>query len=136
MKRRRIWFQEQLQSGTMDKSQIYLIYTKKKLPCDLQRKAKPDNTTLAALAGSSGSHPVNRRKSKLQEIQQFSEVSITDQHLTEVSICDNYSQSESSMVVTPFVDAGIDSISGLQDHIDFIVNADGYWKMEKLQQEY
>lgn len=99
-----------------------------------------DDSTLAPLDGSSHIEltlpSAIRRKRKMPE-NQFSEVSIAAQHLadSEVSVCENYSHSESTMVPT-FVDAGIDSISGLHEHIDFIVNADGYWKMEKLQQEF
>jgi len=55
-----------------------------------------------------------------------------------MSVCvANYSQADGgTMAVAPFVEAGMDPMSGLQDQIDFIVNSDGYWKMEKLQQEY
>lgn len=138
-KRRKIWFQEQLESGTMDKSQMYLIYTKKKLPCDLPRKAQLSDT--GSIPGNEASSSrSSHRKRKIPEMG-YTETELSMSHRlsdAEMSVCvSNYPQSDGgTMVVTPFVEAGIDPMSGLQDQIDFIVNSDGYWKMEKLQQDY
>ena len=120
----------------MDKSQMYLIYTKKKLPCDLPRKGQLRDlgSMQADEAHSSRSF---RRKRKLPETG-FTESEVPIPHRlseAEMTVCVNYPQADGgTMAVAPFVEA--DPMAGLHEQIDFIVNSDGYWKMEKLQQEF
>ena len=164
-RRRRSWFQEQLESGKMDKSQLYLIYTKKKLPCDLPKKVRPTNTYQQQQQQTEDLAPENvvirkiGRKRKLSEpemtiSQQFPETEVSIHRISESEMVPeklHFSHNENSIVVTSFGESGIESISELQggvpeysDHMDFIVKGvedsdeHAYWKMERQyeQQEY
>jgi hypothetical protein len=109
----------------MDKSQIYLIYTKKKLPCDLPRKGqtRPDaDATLPETTIDETLPRPMRRKRKVAEVQ-FTETEVPIHHRladSEMSVCEDYSHGDGVMVVAPFVEAGIDSITGLQDQVSML----------------
>ena len=118
----------------MEKSQMYLIYTKKKLPCDLPRKGQLQDTGSMLVAEETSSRAIHRKRKLPETGYSESEIPITHRLSdAEMTVCVNYPQADGgAMAVAPFVDP----MSGLHEQIDFIVNSDGYWKMEKLQQEF
>jgi hypothetical protein len=149
----------------MDKSQLYLIYTKKKLPCDLPKKVRPNTLqqqqqqqTEDLIPESVGMRKILRRRKlpdqQISILQQFPETEVSIHRISETEMVPeklHFSHNDNSIVVTSFVESGIESMSGLQggvpeyvDHMDFIVKGvedsdeNSYWKMERQyeQQEY